>query len=192
VSRRRYSPSIAWLWQCKFAKLRCRQAGGHYNAALHTRHRDKSLPSLPNCTNASIGRKRRLAALVVGAYCDAPTQPRCARRAARPGGSVSLSVETRHTGMAPHPRPFPHKGGREKSGGPAPLPSSQRGGRGWGMGGHTAASTHAISTEFDTLPWRSLTSSLAALLICWHCRGLSLLLSRLLSLFLCRFSVLGH
>ncbi len=30
----------------------------------------------------------------------------------------------------PHPRPFPHEGGREKSGGPAPLPSAQRGGRG--------------------------------------------------------------
>ncbi|MEW6580932.1 MAG: hypothetical protein AB1435_17300, partial [Chloroflexota bacterium] len=30
-------------------------------------------------------------------------------------------------------------GGREKSGGPAPLPSAQRGGRGWGRGGNPSA-----------------------------------------------------
>ena len=44
--------------------------------------------------------------------------------------------------FAPHPRPFPHEGGREKSSGLAPLPSAQRGGRGWGMGGVYLAEVH--------------------------------------------------
>ncbi len=52
-------------------------------------------------------------------------------------GSVSNSVEMEWAlaAVCPHPRPFPHEGGREKSGGPAPLPPRYAEGRGWGMGG---------------------------------------------------------